>query len=208
MRVSRNAVAAAAVIGLLAAGTAVAQERATRTVEVPADAVVLVLPPGARVLSPGQIEAAAPARFGLMPLDATFGRLDAEMNSLMQAALRSFDGLAMPAPDQAIEAALRAAPAGAGSSVIVTSFSDGRHTCTQRVTYAGNGTAPLVRTSGDACGSMRHDGPTPAAEPGSEAPEQRPVLSPQGRTIQVMNHRPVTARPATARTVALASLGD
>jgi len=68
------------------------------------------------------------------------------------------------------EAALRSLPQAEGgvTSVVVTSVTNGHGTCTQRVTYAGNGAPPVVQVSstGDACASAG----MPAATPGTQAP--------------------------------------
>ena len=86
------------------------------------------------------------------------------------------------------------------SGVIVTSVSDARGTCTRQVIYPGNGAAPQVAMTGNACASLG----TPAAQPEFRGPEFRgpeirgpEIRSPQHvmpRTIEVRNRVPV-ARP-------------
>lgn len=216
MRLSRNVLAAGAAIGLLAAaGTAVAQEgmaqeHATRTIRVPENAVVLVLPPGARVLAPGAQEAAVPMPFGMMPfgagpfgagpsdagpasrIDAMFQRMNTEMDAMMQAAEHQLPMQPMMGPGHTIQAMMRDMPQGA-SSVVVTSFSDGRHSCTQRMVYSGNGQAPVIHISGDACGAVAPNRMVPAAVPERVAPRGHGP-----RLIEAAAHR--------ARPVELASL--
>jgi hypothetical protein len=85
--------------------------------------------------------------------------MDAQMDRMMAIAQRGF--AAQPA-DRLVQAALGDPSRLAGPSVVVTSFSDGRHSCTQRVTYAGNGAAPVVQTSGDGCAGVPTGLPTPA----------------------------------------------
>ena len=176
MRVTSLAAIGAAIGLTVAAGSAGAQSpttRTVRTVQVPADAVVLVLPgmpPGVMAVPAQRLEAGLPIAMtptGMAGLDAAFRQMDAQLDAQIDAQMdrmmaMATSGFAVRSPDRMIPAALGNAPLH-GSSVVVTSFSDGRHSCTQRMTYAGNGAAPVVQTSGDACGAVPAGLPTPAA---------------------------------------------
>lgn len=197
MRMPRNLLIAGAAVGVLAiAGTAAAQEQAMRTIQVPANAVVLVLP-GASGMQPGVVRATGPIRAGVAPgFDALFRRMDAQMQAIMQAAERSFALPGTFAPERTFQAALGRLAPGSAAGVVVTSFSDGRHRCTQRVTYTGNGAAPVIRTSGDGCALLPR-GPVPALAPETGSLRARSPL------VQAMTRQPATAQPMT-----IASLGD
>jgi len=186
MRASRTlvigAVASAALIGSVAAGFAQSPSaQGRRLIEVPPGAVVLVLP------ATGPLDAAFP--FPDMPSPAAMIR---QMDQMMADMQRSFGSPAWIDPNRTIDAALRDMPQanGAVSGMVVTSFSDGHGTCTQRVTYTGNGAAQTVQVSstGDACGSAG----MPAAGPGVGAPEIMAPNHAAPHLIQVQNHsRPV-----------------
>jgi hypothetical protein len=77
--------------------------------------------------------------------------------------------------DSFMPIALPPIPHGA-SSVIVTSFNDGKGSCTQRIVYPANGDAPQVqtRTVGDVCQAA---GFTPAALPRATVPSS-PISQP------------------------------
>jgi len=161
---------AAGALAVLGAGTAFAQSGAdteTRVIQVPKGAVVLVLPPGTLVPAtmPGAaIEAGLP--FAAMPDAAALMR---QMDQMMGRMQRVFANPALAAPDPTVAAALRQAP-GTMHSVVVTSVSNGRGTCTQTVTYAGDGSAPKVevKATGDAaCAPMQA---APVSSPGTQTP--------------------------------------
>jgi hypothetical protein len=146
--------------------------RYSRVIEVPPDAVVLVLP-GATLSPPQSV------------LDADFpfpAALMQQVNQMMVDAQRAFAEPSWVARDRTIDAALQQMPRGDGpvSGVVVTSFSNGHGTCTQRVTYGGNMAAPKVEVSstGNACAEAG----MPAAIPATQAP-QRTIP----HTLQVKN---------------------
>jgi hypothetical protein len=156
MNISRNAVigalASVGFLGSVVAGFAQTpgSQQGSRMIEVPPGAVVLVLPAGA---------VAAPAfPFPDMPSPVAMIR---QMDQIMADMKHGF---------ATQEAALRSLSGtdGGVTSVVVTSVSNGHGTCTQRVTYAGNGAAPIVQVSstGDACASAG----MPAVTPGVQAP--------------------------------------
>ena len=64
---------------------------------------------------------------------------------------------------------------GAYTRVVVTSVTNSHGTCTQRITYTGNGAPPKVQVSstGDACANAGTDGATPAALPEVRTPQPR-----------------------------------
>jgi hypothetical protein len=177
MKASRSALigaaAVAALLGSAAAGFAqTAPGHTPRMIEVPPGAVVLVLPAGTFAAPPtGAVEAMMP--FPAMPSPAAMLR---EINAMMADAQRAF---AMPVPMQGARTIDAAVPQGAGpvSGVFVTTVSDGRGTCTQRVVYSGSGT-PQVQVSGNACA-----GP---AQP-TAAPEIKAPSKPAPRLLEVNN---------------------
>jgi hypothetical protein len=180
-----GAAAALALVG--SAGIAAAQNpsRASRAIEVPPGAVVLVLPAGsmpATSWSGPMVDAAF--QFAAMP---DMSRMIRQMDQMMLDAQRAFANPAWTDPARTIEAAMRQMPAAEGpvSGVVVTSFSDGRGTCTQRVVYSGNGAAPKVNVSstGNACASIGH----PVALPKAQPPQR--ALPPH--TLWVENRLPV-----------------
>ncbi len=141
-------------------------------IEVPPGAVVLVLPGGA--MSPSQ---------PMFDTDVAFPTtLMQRVSQMMADAQRAFAEPSWVSQDRLIDAALQQMPqaGGAVSGVFVTSVSNGRGTCTQRVTYAGNGAAPEVEVSGNACDCAG----LPAAAPTMPAPRTVP------RTLQVKNTTP------------------
>lgn len=179
MRTSKTRLlAAVAGLALLGAGTAFAQsapDTQTRVIQVPKGAVVLVLPPGTMfpgAAMPGMVTAGpaidAGFPFATMPDAAAMVR---QMDQMMVQMQHFFAQPPFAAPDRTIAAALRRAPFdGTMRSVVVTSFSNGQGSCTQSVTYAGNGAAPKVevRSTGDAaCGPLHA---VPAAAPAAKTP--------------------------------------
>jgi hypothetical protein len=97
-----------------------------------------------------------------------------QMDQMMADMERSFAAPAWLDPNRTIEAAMPGLPQPGGAivgplaGVVVTSFSDGHGTCTQRITYKGDGSAPVVQVSstGDACASAG----VPATAPQMQAP--------------------------------------
>ncbi len=164
-----GAVASAALIGT--AAVAFAQTPSAeqgRVIQVPPGAVVLVLPAGsvpATAMPMGPFSAAMP--FPDMPSPGMMIRQIDQMFATMQ---HSFDVQA---------AALRSLVQSDGhlggpvAGVVVTSFSDGHGTCTQRVVYRGDGAAPVVQVSStggaDACHAAGL--PTVTAAPQVQTPE-------------------------------------
>jgi hypothetical protein len=118
-----------------------------------------------------------------------------QMDQLMADMQRSFASPAWADPNRAIEAAMQGMPQAGGqvSGVVVTSFSNGHGTCTQRVTYTGNGAAPVVQVSstGDACAAAGAPAPLPSASP--EVTSPHPAAP---HLIQVQN-KSRTASPLT-----------
>jgi len=182
--------AAAAALLLAGGGTACAQS-GTQVIRVPAGSVVLVLPPGsapaASVGGPFDIGfpfAGMPGVAGLMH----------QMNQMLNEEQELFAAPVWTAPDRTIEAALRQLPPlGPGvSGVMVTTVSNGRGTCTQRVIYGGNGAAPKVEvssTGNGSCGAMQFGRTGPITSPEIRAPQQ-----PGPRTWQVRDLTAPTAR--------------
>jgi hypothetical protein len=191
-----GAVAAAlALVG--GAGAALAQSAASqhgRTIEVPPGAVVIVLPGPAVTGS-----AAWPGFSGdgvSMPVvagpAALMRQMDAEISQMMEDMQRAFGrgwtapGWGAPGwiepgranPDRLIEAAMRPMPGTGGpvSGVMVTTCSDGRNSCTQRVVYSGTGRAPTVQVSSTGNGCA-----------GTDAPAVQPAAPSTARTLQVDN---------------------
>ncbi|MBS0562541.1 MAG: hypothetical protein JSR21_21040 [Proteobacteria bacterium] len=194
MKASRGAaVAAVASMALLASVAASfaqspAQSDAVRgrTIQVPPGAVVIVLPPGAAAV-PAGFDAGFP--FAAMPSPVAMFQ---EMDRMMADMQRGFASLPWLAPDRVVPAAAAGTGMPAGmSGVVVTSFSNGHGTCTQRIVYGGNGAAPQVQTvstGGNACAAAGlPSSVTPAAQP--QAP--RPALPNSGampRLIEAANH--------------------
>ncbi len=196
MRKTALLAAAGAAVGLIVSvGSAGAESPATRTIQVPAGAVVLVLPgmgpDAARVLVPAQ---RLEPGFAMAPLtmtgfDEAFrqmdAQIDAQMHRMMEIAQRDF---AIAPPNQMVPAALGEAPR-FGTGVVVTSFSDGRHSCTQRVTYGGNGEAPVVQTAGDGCTGLATGLPTPAVRHDTTMPRaSSPGLVQASRQVGTGGH--------------------
>jgi len=166
-----GAAAALALVGTAGIAAAQSPSRASRVIEVPPGAVVLILPAGsmpAMAWSGPMVDAAFP--FPVMP---SASRMIREMDQMMLDAQRAFATPAWTDPARTIEASMRRMPAAQGpvAGVIVTSFSDGHGTCTQRVVYSGNGAAPKVNVSstGNACASIGHPAALPKAEPPQRA---------------------------------------
>jgi hypothetical protein len=182
MSAPRSALIGAMASAALLAGTAAgfAQNSApegSRLIAVPPGAVVLVLPAGA-VAGPAQ-DVAFP--FPDMPPPFAMMR---QMDQMMADMQHDF-ALQAAALRDAPEGALRQV-GGPVAGVVVTSFSDGHGTCTQRITYRGDGSAPVVQvssTGGNACAGAG----LPAGGPAIQAPDHAPP-----HLIQVRDH----ARPA------------
>lgn len=175
MKASRNALigaaASVALLGTAAAGFAQSpSSQQGRMIAVPPGAVVLVLPAGA-VQAPA-FDTAFP--FADMPSPVAMIR---QMDQMMADMQRSFANPGWLDPNRTIEAAMQGLPQTGGpvAGVVVTSFSDGHGTCTQRITYKGDGSAPVVQVSstGDACASAGV--PTaPTAAPEVQTPSHAP----------------------------------
>jgi hypothetical protein len=109
------------------------------------------------------------------------------------AMMRQIDAM-MANARQVLDAGGSVAPDRGVMSVVIESFSDGRNTCTRRVTYAGDGSAPKVeiRATGDSCGSAG----TPAAAPDITPAPARSMP----RTLEVDNRaRTAPFQVASAR---------
>lgn len=186
-----GAAAALALIGGVGIAAAQPPSRANRVIEVRPGAVVLVLPAGsmpAMAWSGPMVDAAFP-----LPIMPDASRVIRQMDQMMLDAQRAFASPAWTDPARIIEAAMRRMPAAQGpvSGVIVTSFSDGRGTCTQRLVYSGNGAAPKVNVSsaGNACASIGHPVDLPTA--------RQPQRSAPPHTLWVENHaRPIEVAQA------------
>jgi hypothetical protein len=183
-----GAIAALALLGGVGATfTQNAPAQYSRVIEVPAGAMVLVL----RTAPQSPPQTMIDADF---PTSATVMR---RINQMMVDAQRTFAAPSWSARDRTIDAAWRQMPLAAGfvSGMVVTSFSSGHGTCTQRVTYSGDGTTPRVEVSstGNACAEAG----VPAAIPATHAPQGLQRTIP--RTLQVRNG---------AATLQMAQLGN
>ncbi len=161
---------AVASLALLAGGAAHAQSRTARQViEVPPGAVVLVLPGGAMRAVP---TGAAPGFDAAFPVDMI--QQMRQMDQMMAEAQRAFAAPAWTDPQRMIAAAMRDMPQpGNGvQGVVVTSYFDGQHSCTRRVTYSGNGAAPKVEVSATGCGGAGTVTPAPGV------PAATPYIAP------------------------------
>ncbi len=192
MKASRNALigaaASVALLGTAAAGFAQSpSSQQGRVIAVPPGAVVLVLPAGA-VQAPA-FDTAFP--FPDMPSPVAMIR---QMDQMMADMQRSFANPGWLDPNRTIEAAMHGMPqpGGAVAGVVVTSFSDGHGTCTRRITYRGDGSAPVVQvySTGDACASAGVPATPSATPPG--APEVQMPSHAAPHLIQVRDH----TRPA------------
>ncbi len=142
-----------------------AQNAVMPVVVYPAPGVVLVM------------QQAAPDPFAVMrQMDA---QMDAQMGQMMAQMQANMATLA------AQTAAQTSAPTTAGpvAGVVVTSFSDGRTSCTRRIVYPGDGGPAKIAVSetGNGCAGLGVDGPgvtTPAAVPlpASPAPRANPPV--------------------------------
>jgi len=141
-------------LGVALAAACVAHAQSVQMISV-GPGVVLVVPAGT----------AAPSAAVPMPdAMAMMQQMDAQMDAMMQAQLQQ--AAAMPAAN------------GSYSGVVVTSFSDGQHSCTERVVYPGNGAPAQVQISetGNACGGLGVQGAQPASAPVRAVP--LPTTSP------------------------------
>jgi hypothetical protein len=187
-----GAAAALALVGSAGIAAAQSPSRANRLIEVPPGAVVLVLPAGAipAMSSPGPMMDAA------FPLPAMPGmsRMIQRMDQMMLDAQRAFASPAWTDPARTVEAAMRRMPGAEGpvSGVIVTSFSDGHGTCTQRVVYSGNSAVPKVNVSstGNACACLGKPVDLPTArQPDRAAPPHTLWVENRARPIEVAQAR-------------------
>ena len=177
MKASRGALvgalASAALLGSVAAGFAQSPSaQHGRLIEVPPGAVLIVLPAGgAPVTTISVTPCADEFAFPAMPSAAAMIH---EMDQMMADMQRAFLPPAWFSPDRVIEAATRGLPSVSGpfASVVVTTFSDGRGTCTERVIYDGHGAAPKmqVASSGTACAAVG----LPAQQPGTPLQQAAP----------------------------------
>jgi hypothetical protein len=168
-----GAIGSAALLASVGAGFAQSSPaQHGRVIAVPPGAVVLVLPAGSAADAafadvPGMA-------FPQMPSPiAMIRQMDQQMDQMMADMQRSVASPAWIDPNRMIDAAMQGMPQQTGpvAGVVVTSFSDGHGTCTQRVTYSGNGAPPVVQISstGNACASAG----MPTATPTESTP--RPV---------------------------------
>ena len=158
--------------GLLAGGAAFAQGaegQQDRVIRVPPGAVVLVLPAGTPVDALANPVMAFP--FAAMPSPVAMFR---EMEQAMANAQRAFANPAWATQNGVLDVAIPPT-GGAYTRVVVTSVTNSHGTCTQRITYTGNGAPPKVQVSstGDACANAGTDGATPAALPEVRTPQPR-----------------------------------
>ncbi len=201
MRASRTALLGAAASAALLAGAATGFAQAPqngqqygqqtgRVITVPPGAVVLVLPAGSVPVVAPPMAPEGVLSFPDMPSPvAMIRQMDQQMDRMVADMQRSFAAAAPgsawgPAwldPDRTIDAAMRDMPATGGTvqGVVVTMISNGHGTCTQRITYAGNGAAPVVHvaSTGNGCGDVGVPGsaPVPAAQPELRAPATAPM---------------------------------
>ncbi len=182
MKASRTvmlgAVASAGLLASMSAGFAQATpEPGGRMIAVPPGAVVLVLPAGMEPVG----------AFDMPDLPsplAMIRQIDQQMDRMMADMQR---GLATPA-------AAMSGEAGPVAGVVVTSFSNGHGTCTQRVTYKGDGSAPVVQiaATGDGCDGVSLPAATPGATPGIVPAGSTPAAP---HVIQVRNGNHGPAAP-------------
>ncbi len=189
------------------AGAALAQSGKTqhdRMIEVPPGAVVIVLPgTAAQAMSWSGPTFDAGFPLVVMPgpqalirqIDQQMRQMTAEMQGAFAGPARGMPGWA--SPDRIIRAELGGIPPGV-SGVVVTSFSDGHGTCTQRVIYSGNGATPKVQVSdtGGACASRA----APTA-----SPDLRPNPEALAHTVQAKYEAPIASHALT-RPLELAEL--
>jgi hypothetical protein len=133
------------------------------------------------------------------PVAGIFAQQDALLRRMM-GDMQAMSNFNMPAADSA------AMPP--GSTVIMSSFSDGHGSCSRTVTYRAqpNGAAPIMNVSqtGDACVALPGGGvtgPSPRATTPVAAPEEaapRPALPGNTRLYRV-DYRHPTQAPATHR---------
>lgn len=210
-RVTTMATVTAASLALVGGAVAAFAQTVTppraRMIELPPGAVLIVLPgPQAAPWTAHRVNAGW--AFPEMPgPSALIRQIDQQMDQMMAQMQQAFAGPAWVTPgwsnpQRLIQAEFGRMPPGA-SGVVVTSFFDGRHTCTQRVVYSGRGTAPRVQVSdtGNACGPGSGGG---AATP-SASPDWQPRAQPLARTIDAAYHPSVTPQ-AVARPLQLAAV--
>ena len=134
--------------------------------------------------------------------DPWFAEQDAIMDRMMRTMDAAFSSGPMPLDPAGLG---RMSP---GSTVITTSFSDGRTSCTRTMRYEQRGNAPPVvnvSQTGDACGTLRGPGTdpghttttVPAALPAPDAAAPS-ALPGEAKLIRVMDRHP-TAKPLTHR---------
>ena len=150
---------------------------------------VAVLVPVARSSLPPMLE---------QPLGFSLAGLFAQQDALIRGMMTDM---------QAVEATTLPDPAtmgvGPGSTIVVSSFSDGRSSCSRTVIYqARPGAAPLVNVSqtGDACGAPPAANPravVPAAEP--EAPVAPRVAVPAAPRLYQIDYRHRVTAPQAHR---------
>jgi len=213
MRASRTAVLGVAASTALLAGAAAgfAQspqngQQTGRVITVPPGAVVLVLPAGSVPVMAPSMAPESVLSFPDMPSPAAMiQQMDQQMDRMVADMQRSFAAAAPgsawgPAwldPGRIIDAAMQGMPASGGAvqGVVVTMVSNGHGTCTQRITYSGNGAAPVVHvaSTGNGCGDVGVPGsaPVPAAQPDLRAP----ATAPMPHLIEVKAR--TTRKPAT-----------
>ncbi len=165
---------AVASVALLAGGLAHAQTRTAhgQVIEVPPGSVVLVLPGGAMRAIPMAAMPMTPGFDTGFPVDMI--QQMRQMDQMMAEAQRAFAAPAWTDPQRMIEAAIHGMPQPGGNvqGVVVTSYFDGQHSCTRRVTYSGNGAAPKVEVSASGgCGAG-------IAAPAPSVPAATPYIAP------------------------------
>ena len=115
------------------------------------------------------------------PADYPVARMIAQQEAMMRRMFDDMDSLmamALPSPEQMIRSAMQGMPqTPVGSSVVVTSITTPRGTCSQTITYGypARGGEPVVNVSsnGDACGVVQSSGPLTITQP---APGPRTVI--------------------------------
>jgi hypothetical protein len=200
MKASRTAlvatVAATALVGSVAvamAQSSMAQSSVVarqRVIEVPPGATVIVLPAGVSATAGDTAETGFP--LADMPSPVSMIR---QIDDMMAALQNSFTAPAWFGSGPLTQAGFPAPPVPQGpvSGVVVTSYSDGHGVCTQRITYAGNGSAPVVHVSdaGNACSGL--DLPRPASAVPAAAPDR---IAPPHGAPHLIHVRDNTRAPA------------
>lgn len=152
-----------AFLALPLAGFAVPSYAASpRCAAAPANGVFIEFPAGQPATA---VEQVAADRM-MAAANAMFREMAVEMNAMDQQ-MAALAAMPMPSPEQVIQAALgsgRWVPVQPGNEMVYTSFSNGRGSCSETITYSYSRSGqPIVHVShsGNACGTVRLNGMVP-----------------------------------------------